>query len=204
MPADGSVQTTVGTGLNGPSGVAVDAAGNVYIADTNNNQLVEVLASGGQQVLDTEFSTPFDVAVDALGDIVVADTGHDRALELPGTGGPSITVAAGLSSPLAVAVAAPPASSANGLLVRLTATVQASPRGGLPTGSVTFTQNSTVLGTATLSKANPDTAHLNTTKLPVGDDQIVATYNGDSGTSPRRPARRSPSTWPSRPTPGSR
>ena len=39
-----SCQTTVGSGLNGPLGlaVAVDQAGNVFIADTNNNRVVEV------------------------------------------------------------------------------------------------------------------------------------------------------------------
>jgi hypothetical protein len=42
VPADGSAQTTVGSGLSSPFGVAVDGAGDVFIGDTGNNQVVEV------------------------------------------------------------------------------------------------------------------------------------------------------------------
>src|ERR1017187_6486531 len=42
-------QTTVpASGLAYPSGVAVDGAGDVFIADTGNNQVVEVTPSGVQ------------------------------------------------------------------------------------------------------------------------------------------------------------
>jgi hypothetical protein len=36
------VQTTVGSGLTFPAGVAVDGAGNVFIADSGNNRVVKV------------------------------------------------------------------------------------------------------------------------------------------------------------------
>ena len=48
-PSSYPSQTTIGAGLNHPDGVAVDAAGNVFIADTRNNRVVEVPASGGPQ-----------------------------------------------------------------------------------------------------------------------------------------------------------
>jgi hypothetical protein len=35
-------QTTIGTGLNHPDGVAVDSAGNVFIADTRNSRVIEL------------------------------------------------------------------------------------------------------------------------------------------------------------------
>ena len=42
------VQTTVpSSGLLGPTGVAVDGAGDVFIVDPNNNQVVEIPAGGG-------------------------------------------------------------------------------------------------------------------------------------------------------------
>lgn len=45
-PAGGGAQTTVGMGLRGPRGVAVDSAGAVYIADTGHNRVVKVPAGG--------------------------------------------------------------------------------------------------------------------------------------------------------------
>ena len=39
-----SNQTTIGSGFNYPSGVAVDTSGHVFVADTNNNQIVSMNA----------------------------------------------------------------------------------------------------------------------------------------------------------------
>jgi uncharacterized protein (TIGR03437 family) len=72
-----------------PSGVAVDLAGNLYIADTNNRVVRKVDTSGiittlagtgifgsggdGGPANLASFETPTDVAVDALGSVYVAD-----------------------------------------------------------------------------------------------------------------------------------
>jgi sugar lactone lactonase YvrE len=63
-------------GLNNPTGVAVDAAGNVYIADTDNGVIRKV--SNG--VITTffpgpggELGSPCGVAVDAAGNVYIAD-----------------------------------------------------------------------------------------------------------------------------------
>ena len=37
-----ATQTTIGSGFNGPFGVAVDSSGHVFVADTNNNQIVKL------------------------------------------------------------------------------------------------------------------------------------------------------------------
>ena len=50
VPAGGGAQTTVGSGLSVPCGVAVDGAGDVFIADAGNNRVVEVPAGGGAQI----------------------------------------------------------------------------------------------------------------------------------------------------------
>jgi len=74
--------------------VAVDAAGNVYIADTNNNRVLkETLANGvytPSTIADattsvpggaTGLHNPAGVAVDAAGDVYIADTSHNRVLK---------------------------------------------------------------------------------------------------------------------------
>jgi len=77
------------TGLNDPSGVAVDAAGDVYVTDPGNNRVVDLPAgatSPSQQVtlpLTVNFNNPFGVAVDAAGDVYVAVTGINEVVELP-------------------------------------------------------------------------------------------------------------------------
>jgi YVTN family beta-propeller protein len=66
-----------------------------------------------------------------------------------------------------------------GHAITLTATVTAGT--GTPTGTVTFYNNGTALGTENLSNG---TAVLTTSTLPAGTDTITATYNGASGFAP--------------------
>ena len=81
---------TYGTGdyqFNNPSGVAVDATGNVYVADTDNNRIQKFTSSGTFITKwgtigtgDSEFYYPRGVAVDASENVhvYVADTGNNR------------------------------------------------------------------------------------------------------------------------------
>jgi uncharacterized protein (TIGR03437 family) len=78
--------------LNGPQGVAVDAAGNLYIADTENNAIREVTSAGliatvagngiagysgdGGQATSAQVGNPVGVAVDAAGNIFTVDAGN--------------------------------------------------------------------------------------------------------------------------------
>jgi sugar lactone lactonase YvrE len=63
-------------GLSGPEGVAVDARGNIFVADTNNDRIVKLSSSG--HVLATwsveDFSAPANIAVDRGGNVYVLDT----------------------------------------------------------------------------------------------------------------------------------
>jgi len=97
--------------LNAPSSVAADGKGNVYIADTGNNRVLEVSPSGtgfGAPVtILMGLSAPGGVASDWSGNIFVSDTGNGRIVELPATAtgfGAMVTVAEGLSSPAGLAV----------------------------------------------------------------------------------------------------
>ena len=84
--------------LNGPSAVAVDTFGNVYVADTGNNVVRVVNAAGiistfagtgtagyqGNSVAATTATLdgPAGVAVDAAGNVYIADTNNDEVREV--------------------------------------------------------------------------------------------------------------------------
>ena len=87
-------------------------------------------------------------------------------------------------------VGAAPANTVYGGTVTLTSVVAAA-TSGIPTGSVTFMDGATILGTATLSigtQANTGSAQLAVTNLNTGFHSITAVYGGDtnftSSTSP--------------------
>lgn len=71
-------------------------------------------------------------------------------------------------------------TSVFGQPVTFTATVSVqAPGAGSPSGTVTFTNGSTVLGTADVSSATGGVASITTDALTVGQHAIVATYDGD-------------------------
>jgi hypothetical protein len=79
------------TGLNYAEGVAVDGAGDVYIADTSNNRVVEVTAAGVTSTLNTgSLAGPTGVAVDGAGDVYIADTSNNRVVEVTAAGAASV------------------------------------------------------------------------------------------------------------------
>jgi DNA-binding beta-propeller fold protein YncE len=66
----------------------------------------------------------------------------------------------------------------------MTATVTPVSGGGTPTGSVTFFNGSTQVGTATLSGGGVGTFNYNPSSLAVGIYSITAVYSGDSTFAP--------------------
>ena len=100
-----TVHTIVGSGFSFPIGTTVDAAGDVFVADTYHNTVKEVMAGTGKIVtIGSGFNNPRGVAVDAAGDVFVADTGNQSVKEVLAGSGNTITIASGFSFPVAVAV----------------------------------------------------------------------------------------------------
>jgi hypothetical protein len=121
--AAGQSGNTDGTGaaarLNDPNGVAVDGAGNVYVADYGNHLIREITPGGVVITLAgtvgetggadgtgpaARFNRPTGVAVDGAGNVFVADTENDtiRKLSIP-----SVSARSGLTgtNPLALTAA---------------------------------------------------------------------------------------------------
>jgi uncharacterized protein (TIGR03437 family) len=95
--------------LHLPSGVAVDSAGNLYIADAGNNRIRRVTPAGtistvagngvagfsgdGGMAANAALSSPSDVTVDGNGNLYVADTLNNRIRKITPNG--TITTLAG-------------------------------------------------------------------------------------------------------------
>ena len=97
--------------LNSPAGIAVDAAGDVFVTDTNNNRIVEVTVQGVASVLtitglSPSLSFPTAITTDGSGDLYVVDTGNNRVVEITAAGAGSAisTGSVTLSSPSGVAL----------------------------------------------------------------------------------------------------
>ncbi len=106
-------QTTVNTGTNSlavPNGVAVDAAGDIFIADGGdgfNGKVVEVAANGTATSYDFTLAYPQGMAVDGAGDLFIADNNQNLVIEVPAgctSSACEIDNAFGLNSQLGVAV----------------------------------------------------------------------------------------------------
>ena len=96
---DGSAAT--GAQLNGPQGMAVDSAGNLYIADTQNHRVRKVtggtistvagsgtagFGGDGGAAGSAQLNLPFGVAVDAAGNLYIAEFANNRVRKVAANG----------------------------------------------------------------------------------------------------------------------
>ena len=79
--------------FNGPQGIAVDASGDVFVADFGNNVIREVSPSGQVSTFASGFNGPSAVAVDGVGNVYVADSGDELIKKI--TPGGVVSVFAG-------------------------------------------------------------------------------------------------------------
>lgn len=92
-PTTGSVEPFAGDGLDGPSDVAVDHDGNLWVVDSNNCRVLKYTPEGrllqeiGQRGShEGAFLHPEAVVVDGEGMLYVADWGNSRVQKLDGRG----------------------------------------------------------------------------------------------------------------------
>ena len=125
VPSTGNIMTVAGNGtaglggdgglatsaqLSGPTAAFVDAAGNIFIGDTDNHSVREVVTATGNIktvagngnfgfsgdggiATNAELAYPEGVFVDGAGDIFIADTDNNRIREVAATTGIISTVA---------------------------------------------------------------------------------------------------------------
>jgi sugar lactone lactonase YvrE len=124
ITAAGVVSTLAGSGSQGsadgagaiatfsfPAGVAVDAAGNVYVADSENQKIRKITAAGVVSTLagsgsqgsadgagaNASFNSPFGVSIDAAGNVYVADSNNYKIRKITAAG--VVSTLAGSGSP---------------------------------------------------------------------------------------------------------
>jgi hypothetical protein len=92
--------------LNYPTGLAVDSAGTLFIADNSNNRVRQVSSEGmistvagngktryagdGGLATETGLKSPNSLALDAMGNLLIAADADDRVLKVFGVAAPGL------------------------------------------------------------------------------------------------------------------
>jgi len=93
-----------GSGFNLPWGEAIDAAGNIYVADYGHGLVKKIATDGTITTLGSGFASPISVAVDASGNVYVADYYNNAVKKIAPDGVTVTTLGHGFNTPSGVAV----------------------------------------------------------------------------------------------------
>ncbi len=85
---DPGTVTSIGSNFVSPTGIAVDEAGNVYVADPGQNAVLRYAGgTGTPTTVGTGLSKPTAVRLDNAGNLYIADGGNGRIVEVPNYNG---------------------------------------------------------------------------------------------------------------------
>jgi uncharacterized protein (TIGR03437 family) len=92
--------------LNAPRGLAIDIFGNLYVADSGNNEVRKITPAGLITQVAATLNNPLSVATDAQGSVYIADSGDNQIVKVTATGTTTGTtsILASIDGPQAVAV----------------------------------------------------------------------------------------------------
>ena len=99
----GGAKSSVGSKFISPQGVAVDAAGNVYVTDIGLQEVFKITPGGTQTTVGSGLEVPEGVAVDGAGNVYITDSQVDAVFKVT-PGGVQTTVGSGFDYPVGVAV----------------------------------------------------------------------------------------------------
>ena len=199
--ATGAISTLAGTGAPGfsdgaaasaalrlPRGLALDAAGTLYIVDAGNHRLrqldpltgqittiageaVEGFAGDGGPAVLASLNSPRAVTLSGAGLPTLADTANGRVRQVDANGVIQTIAGAGAVSAAGLVLSGPATAVYGGGAV--TATLA----GGTASGSVVFLEGASVLGQAGLAG---NVASFSTGMLPAGVHSLIAQFAGDA------------------------
>jgi sugar lactone lactonase YvrE len=104
LNVDPGTVTAIGSGWKAPSAIAVDGAGNTYVADSTTGSIYK---NGNATAIATGFNSPSAVVVDGAGNLYVGDSGNSQIVEVPYSGtayGTPVVIKTGLSGPSGLAI----------------------------------------------------------------------------------------------------
>ncbi len=177
---DGTFQTALITSTPELPGIE-----SLAVADFNGDGKLDVASGAGNVLLlgngDGTFQTPYTLGAGGPG-IAVGDFNLDGRPDLA-VGGVTIllNISTGFVSATTTAVSASPNPASFGQSVTITATVASAFNAGPLTGTVTFYDGTTSLGSAAVGNGQ---ATLSTTTLLMGANAITASYSGNTDYKP--------------------
>jgi MYXO-CTERM domain-containing protein len=167
-------KSTVGTGFTAPDGLAVDASGNVDVADSSSGDITQIGATTSSTIV-TGLTSPGAIATDDSGALYVIQSGVDTILRIPFASGAYNTngtakLGTGFTTPTSLAV-----DNTGNLYVA-------------DSGAATVTAIQRTAGSLNLGKVNEgdSSAEESLTLTDAGDQQLtfgspLDTATGDTG-----------------------